>query len=197
MPSLTSDSWPTTSCIGWVQAGDVWALCVLYFCVCPKLADCSCVCRGLEACLHILPPILTLYGVSYFLISRFLWLAPFKSWTLLDCGFFLPSAYSFTLSIILLSFPAMPLCHSCCNVIWPKLTGPLWAYFLFFSQWLNMVIGFILMLFWASLLHCLWAPLSHLFLLRHPWPICFPWASLALFSNSVFPWAFTNFFGLH
>ena len=31
------------------------------------------------------------------------------------------------------------------------------------------------------LLHCLWASLSHLFLLGHPWPICFPWASLALF----------------
>ena len=31
------------------------------------------------------------------------------------------------------------------------------------------------------LLHYLWAPLSHLFLLRHPWPICFSWESLALF----------------
>ena len=37
------------------------------------------------------------------------------------------------------------------------------------------------MLFLASLLHCLWAPLSHLFLLGHPWPIYFPWTSLALF----------------
>ena len=30
-------------------------------------------------------------------------------------------------------------------------------------------------------LHCLCALLSHLFSLRHAWPICFPWASLALF----------------
>ena len=30
-------------------------------------------------------------------------------------------------------------------------------------------------------LHCLWAPLSHFFLLGHPWLICFPWASLAHF----------------
>ena len=30
-------------------------------------------------------------------------------------------------------------------------------------------------------LHCLWAFLSNLFPFRHPWPICFPWASLTLF----------------
>ena len=30
-------------------------------------------------------------------------------------------------------------------------------------------------------LHCLWAPLSRFFLLGHPWPICFAWASLAHF----------------
>ena len=32
-----------------------------------------------------------------------------------------------------------------------------------------------------NLLHCLCAPLSHVFLLEHPWPICFPWPSLAHF----------------
>ena len=32
-----------------------------------------------------------------------------------------------------------------------------------------------------NLLHCLWAPLSNFFLLEHPWPICFPWVSLAHF----------------
>ena len=53
---LTSDPWPTTSYIGWVQVGEVWALRVLDFCVCSKLAHC--ICRGLEALLHILPPIL-------------------------------------------------------------------------------------------------------------------------------------------
>ena len=55
---LTFDPWPTTSCIGWVQAGDAWALRVLCFCVCPKLARCSCICRGLEARLLILLPTL-------------------------------------------------------------------------------------------------------------------------------------------
>lgn len=36
--------------------------------------------------------------------------------------------------------------------------------------------------------------MSH-FPFRHLWPIYFPWASSAL-SNPVFPWAFTNSFGL-
>ena len=42
---------------------------------------------------------------------------------------------------------------------------------------------FILMLLWTFLnpLHCLWALLSHFFLLEHPWPICFPWISSAHF----------------
>ena len=46
-----------------------------------------------------------------------------------------------------------------------------------------MVIDFILMLFWDFLdpFHCLWALLSHFFLLEHSWPICFSWASLACF----------------
>ena len=37
------------SCIGWVQAGEVWALCVPLFHVCPKSACCSCVCRSWPA----------------------------------------------------------------------------------------------------------------------------------------------------
>ena len=80
-------------------------------------------------------------------------------------------------------FPTVPLCYSCYNVIWPKPVGPLWACCLFFSQWLNIVI-------WAFWLHYLQAPMSH-FPFGHPWPIYFPWASLAL-SSLVFLWAFTN-----
>ena len=34
------------------------------------------------------------------------------------------------------------------------------------------------------------------FSLGHPWPICLPWAYLALLTNFVFPWAFTDFIGL-
>ena len=37
--------------------------------------------------------------------------------------------------------------------------------------------------------------MSYLFPFGHPWPTYFPWAFLAL-SNSVFPWVFTNSFGL-
>ena len=48
------------SCIDWVQVGGVWALCVLHFRVCPKLACCSCVCYGLEVRLRILSLILDL-----------------------------------------------------------------------------------------------------------------------------------------
>ena len=36
----------TVSCIGQVQVGEVWALRVPLFHVCPKSACCSCVCRG-------------------------------------------------------------------------------------------------------------------------------------------------------
>ena len=61
---LTHD--PTTSHIGWVQAGGAWALRVLSFHVCPKSACCSCVSRGLEACLHSLPPFFVpLCGLFY------------------------------------------------------------------------------------------------------------------------------------
>ena len=67
----------TTSCISWVQAGDVWALCVLHFHEHPKSTCCSRVHHGLKDCLHILPPIL-----------GFLWCEPFSSFS-----FF--KAYSF------------------------------------------------------------------------------------------------------
>ena len=65
------DPWPTTSCIGWVQAGDVWALRVLHFYVCPKLARCSCIYHGLEACLLILPPIFDFLWHELFSNSSF------------------------------------------------------------------------------------------------------------------------------
>ena len=47
---LTHD--PTKSHIGWVQAGGAWASRVLSLHVCPRSTCRSCVCRGLEACLH-------------------------------------------------------------------------------------------------------------------------------------------------
>ena len=51
--SLTHDF--TVSCIGWVQAGEVWAYRMPSFHMCPKSACCSLVCHGLEAFLHSLP----------------------------------------------------------------------------------------------------------------------------------------------
>ena len=57
---------PTTSHIGWVQAGGAWASLVLSLLVCPKSTCCSCICLGLEACLHGLPPFFVLIcGLFY------------------------------------------------------------------------------------------------------------------------------------
>ena len=44
----------TKSHIGWVQVGGAWASRMLSLHVCPRFAHRSCVCRGLEACLHSL-----------------------------------------------------------------------------------------------------------------------------------------------
>ena len=61
---LTHD--PTTSYIGWVQVGGTWASRVLFLQVCPKSACHLCVCHGLEACLHGLPPFFVLLcGLLY------------------------------------------------------------------------------------------------------------------------------------
>ena len=46
------------------------------------------------------------------------------------------------------------------------------------------------------LFHHLRAPVSHLFLIRHPWPIYFSWASLALFLTLHSYGLFTNSVGL-
>ena len=99
---------------------------MLYFCVCPKLARCPCVCRGLEAPLHILPPppSLTSDGVSYFLIFHSLWPAPFRQWALLDCWLFFLQPTLLLLFADLLPFPTVPPCHSCCDVY---LTQASWA----------------------------------------------------------------------
>ena len=52
--------WPMThhSYIGWLQVGSAWALRVLHFRVRQKLVRCSCVCRGLDVHLCILPLII-------------------------------------------------------------------------------------------------------------------------------------------
>ena len=105
-----------TSCIGWVHVSDVWALRVLHFHVYLKFVCCSCVRRGLEACLHISSSLL-----------GFLWHEPFsglsffRAYSLQELGFclivgfsfFSPFSYSFLQSLHFLSYcsaiPAMVL----------------------------------------------------------------------------------------
>ena len=160
---------------------------MLNFYVCPKLA--CYICRGLEACLHILPSILDFLWRELFSDSSFS-----MAHSLQGPGFtwfwaFLPSAYSF-----------VPFCNlaiiSCCTtlpfLLWRYLTPACWASLGLLLILLSITqcghLGFVL--------HCLWALLSHLFSLRHPWLICFPWGLLGPFSNSAFPWVFTNSFRL-
>ena len=69
----------TVSCIGWVQAGEVWALRVPLFHVCPKSVCCSCVCRGWS--IHSWPfsGFLFLYGLPYLGLGLTWWWALFFS----------------------------------------------------------------------------------------------------------------------
>ena len=66
------------------------------------------------------------------------------------------------------SFPAISLCHFCCND--SILLGLFRPAVYSFPQWLNMTIGFPT--------YGLLCPFC--FSLGHPWPICFLWASLSL-----------------
>ena len=154
---------------------------MLHFCVCPKHAYCSCVCHGHKARLHILPSILDfLCHELFFDFPSFYGLLPLR------LGFvwlwaFLHSACSFALFCSLV-FPAVPFCYSCCDVIWPKPARLLWAYCLFFPQWLGMVIGLFTALLASScvLFISSWASLAHLLSLGFLGP----------FPNFAFPYAF-------
>ena len=131
---------------------------------------------------------LTFCGKNCFLIFLFfIGLLLSRARPYLIVGFPLFSPF-FTHSVILLSFlsyhsaiPAVVLFDSC-------LLGLFWAYCLFFSQWLSMVIRFILMLLWAFLTHYIACGLIC--------PISFFLGILGPFSNSAFSWAFTYSFRL-
>ena len=71
----------------------------------------------------------------------FLWLALLRGWALFDCGLFLLQPTLLLLSAVLLPFPTKLFWHSCCDVIRLRLARLLWVCYLFFSQWLSMVIG--------------------------------------------------------
>ena len=111
---LTFDPWPTISCIGWVQIGEAWALCVLNFCVCPKLA--RCICHGLETPLHILLPVLDFLWHGLLSDSSFSMAHSLRGLGFTWLWAFPPSAHSFALFY--------SLCISCCTIL-PFL---LWCY---------------------------------------------------------------------
>ena len=76
---------------------------------------------------------LTSYDVNFFLISHSLQLASFQGLGLIWLWAFLPTAILFCFFHSLVTISAMLLYYSCCNDIWPKFFGPLWACCLFFS----------------------------------------------------------------
>ena len=146
------------------------------FHVCLKFAYCSCVCHGWPA-----------QSAIRFLLfsgSNFLYGFPY-----LGTGPCLTVGFAFfSPPFFLLPSPAIPLYHSCCEIVYFNPAGPLWACRLSFSQWPSIAIGS----FTTSLAG------SYI-------PFVFPWASqarllslgfLGPFLNFAFPWVFTEFFGL-
>ena len=127
-------------------------------------------CRDLETCLHILPVILGFLWRELF--SDFIFSAPLLPLGLGFAGLWasFSLAHPFTLSVALPLFPAILLCYFCCDVIWSRPAGTLWACYL----WLSIVI-------WAFSIVLLTGSCVPFVFSWHPWPICFPWASLAVF----------------
>jgi len=126
------------SCIGWVQVGNVWALCVLHFSVRQKLVHLSCVHHGLEVHLCILPLILDLLWRELFYdFPFFIGLLLLKAEPCLIVSFSLFTPL-FAPSVILLPFlPG----HSVIPVVVlfnPCLLDLFWACCMFFSQLVTM-----------------------------------------------------------
>ena len=127
-------------------------------------ACCSCIYRDLEIGLFIMPCTFSFLwrglfsNLPFFMNCFFLGVGPCQIMGLPSLGL-LCIHY-----VALLAFPTIPLCYSCYNVVWLNPAGPLWAYYLFPSQWLSVSIGPFLTLFagsrvpfpsWASLAHLL------------------------------------------
>ena len=150
-----------------------------------KLVCYSCVCHSLKAHLCILPLILDLLWSELFSnLSFFIGLLLSRAEPCLIVGFS-PFSPFFALFVVLLPF--LPY-HSVIPIVVlfdPCLLG---LFGLASYSSLNVVIGFILMLFWAFLTHYIACGLLC--------PISFFLTILGPFSNYAFPWAFTNSFGL-
>ena len=141
------------SYFGWVQAGEVWALRVPFFHVCPKSVCCSCVCCGWPAQSAI--RFLLFFGFPFLYGLPYSGLGLAWQWALL---FFSPPFF-------LLSSPAILLFHSCCEVFLPQ------------SSWASLVLPFILLLM-AQHGHWLFCYITGGLLC----PICFPLGVLGPFA---------------
>ena len=114
--------------------------------------------------LHILPSIF-----DYFLVPLPLWLALPKDWALLDGGLCFSLAYPFS-CYHLLPYHSITSAVKLFALILLGLFGPA-----VYSSPNGLVWPLVL------LLHQWRAPVSHLFSLERPKPVCFPWASSVLF----------------
>ena len=135
---------------------------MLYFHVYPNSTCCSCICRGLEICLHILPPI---FG--------FLWREPFfgfsffKTCSFWGWAFAWPWAFPLSAHSLLLFCSLCVSCHTALPFLsWCYLTQACWA-----------SLGLLLIL--PSMTQYSYVRLFGY--VGHPWPIYFPWTLLALF----------------
>ena len=98
-----------------------------------------------------------------------LWLAPLRGWALLGSGLCLSSAHPFSYYHLL----------------------PYHSIILAAKLFTSILLGLFVPAFYSSpngpirplvlLLHHWRAPMSHLFSLGRPWPICFPWTSSVIF----------------
>ena len=156
--------------------------CSLHFSFMQPFVHCSCICHGLKAHLCILSLIFDLlWRKLFFWFPFFIGLLLSRVVPCLIVGFLIFNPF-FAHSIILLPFLPYHSAVLAMVSFGPCLLGLFWAYYLFFSQWLSMVIGFILMLLWAFLTYYIacgrFCPTSFFLgilglfaLLGYPWPI--------------------------
>ena len=115
---------------------------------------------GLPVCC----PFLTIFWFPFLL-----WLAHLRDWPLLDGGLCLSLAHHFFCYHLLPCYSIIPAAKLFASILL-GLFGP--AVYSFPNGPVRSLV---------LLLHHWRALVSHLFSLGRPWPICFPWASLALF----------------
>ena len=148
--------------------------------------------RGLSVHSTVHPWPLIAWIVFWFLIFYGLLLSRVRLYLIMGFSFF---SLVFAFFVVLLPFLS---CHSAiptvvlCSIVHGSLCPSM------VIRLTYVTLGFL------DPLYCLWTPLAHFFLLEHPWPICFPWASsahllslgiLGSFSNFTFPWTFTTLLG--